>query len=98
MKQNQPVRKPLRQRVADRKRGIKEVKPSSERTKKFMKYLKLFLATIQYLGLGLLLLSLGAIVNNAYVVNDWNLIVVYSAMFIIGRGGLTVISTVGQFK
>ncbi|MBT5187738.1 MAG: hypothetical protein HOH19_15185 [Kordiimonadaceae bacterium] len=98
MNKSQPERKPLRQRVADRKRGIKEVVPLSERMEKFYKYLKLFFTTCQYLGLILLLFSLGTIVTNEFMVGNWDMIVIYSAMFIIGRAGLTIMSTILKFK
>ena len=57
MNKEQPARKPLRQRVADRKRGIKEVRPISERKKRVIKILNLTLLTSQYLGLMLLFLQ-----------------------------------------
>jgi hypothetical protein len=98
MKKSQPERKPLRQRVADRKRGIKEVVPLSERMEKFYKYLNLFFTTCQYLGLVMLLFSLGTIVTNEFMIDSWDLIVVYCAMFIIGRAGLTIMSTILKFK
>jgi len=95
---NPDGRKPLRQRVADRKRGIKEVKYTSDRTKRLLKYLKIFLTTTQYLGLILLLLSLGDIVRSEYKVENWNLIMTYSFMFLIGRAGLTILTSMGLFK
>lgn len=96
-KKNQ-VRKPLRQRVADRQRGIKEAPPQTARQKRLMKHLRFFLTVCQYLGLLLLLLSLGSIVTNNYQVQNWDMIVVYSAMFIIGRGGLTLMHSIRSFK
>lgn len=98
MKKDQQVRKPLRQRVADRKRGIKEVKPMSSREKRIRKNVKFILTISQYLGLFLLLLSLGGIVNNGYEVKNWDLIVVYSSMFIIGRAGITIMNSISTFK
>lgn len=93
MSKNQPVRKPLRQRVADRKRGIKEVRHVSERKKKVIKYLKLTLTVSQYLGLIMLLFSLGDIVRSGYQVDSWNLIIAYCSMFIFGRAGITIMSS-----
>lgn len=98
MKKDHQVRKPLRQRVADRKRGIKEVKPMSSREKRIRKSVKFILTVAQYLGLFLLLLALGGIVNNGYEVKSWNLIVVYSSMFIIGRAGITIMNSISTFK
>lgn len=93
-----PHRKPLRQRVADRKRGIKEVIPLSARKKKVLKYLKIAFTTAQYLGLILLLFSLGDVVTNEYQVHNWNLIIVYCSMFIIGRAGITIMNTMSSFR
>lgn len=98
MKENRPIRKPLRQRVADRKRGIKEVRPMSTREKRIRKNVKFILTISQYLGLFLLLLALGGIVNNGYEVKNWDLIIVYSSMFIIGRAGITIMNSMATFK
>lgn len=98
MKKDHQVRKPLRQRVADRKRGIKEVKPMSSREKRIRKNVKFILTVAQYLGLFLLLLALGGIVNNGYEVKSWDLIVVYSSMFIIGRAGITIMNSISTLK
>ena len=98
MNKEQPARKSLRQRVADRKRGIKEVRPMSERKRRMIKILSLTLITAQYLGLLLLLLSLGGIVTDNYELKNVNLIVLYCAMFLVGRFGIMVIKSVGMFK
>lgn len=98
MKKDHQVRKPLRQRVADRKRGIKEVKPMSSREKRVRKNVKFILTVAQYLGLFLLLLALGGIVNNGYEVKNWDMIIVYSSMFIIGRAGITIMNSISTFK
>ena len=98
MNKEQPARKSLRQRVADRKRGIKEVRPMSERKKRMIKILSLILVTAQYLGLLLLLLSLGGIVTDNYEMKNINLIVLYCSMFLVGRFGIMVIKSVGMFK
>ena len=98
MKKDHQVRKRLQQRVADRKRGIKEVKPMSSREKRIRKSVKFILTVAQYLGLFLLLLALGGIVNNGYEVKSWDLIVVYSSMFIIGRAGITIMNSISTFK
>lgn len=98
MNKEQPARKSLRQRVADRKRGVKEVRPMSERKKRMIKILSLILVTAQYLGLLLLLLSLGGIVTDNYEMKNINLIVLYCSMFLVGRFGIMVIKSVGMFK
>lgn len=98
MNKEQPARKPLRQRVADRKRGIKEVRPISERKKRVIKILNLTLLTSQYLGLMLLLLSLGGIVTENYELKNPNLIILYCSMFLVGRFGVMAIKAMGMFK
>ena len=98
MKNNNQTRKPLRQRVADRKRGIEEVKPMTAREKRIRKNVKIILTAAQYLGLFMLLLSLGGIVNDGYQVKNWDMIIVYSSMFIIGRAGITIMNSIATFK
>ena len=98
MNKDQPSRKSLRQRVADRKRGIKEVRPMSERRQKAVKVARLVLTTMQYLGLLLLLFSLGGIVTENYEVKNIELITLYCAMFLVGRFGLMIIKSVIMFK
>jgi hypothetical protein len=98
MKKEQPQRKSLRQRVSDRQRGIKEVIPISARKKRLLRLLKIFLTASQYTGLILLLLSLGGIVTSDYEVDNWDLVMVYSSMFIIGRAGITIMNSMASFK
>ncbi|MDA9180043.1 hypothetical protein N9O28_01830, partial [Emcibacteraceae bacterium] len=74
------------------------VKPMSSREKRIRKSVKFILTVAQYLGLFLLLLALGGIVNNGYEVKSWDLIVVYSSMFIIGRAGITIMNSISTFK
>ena len=95
---NQPERIPLRQRVADRKRGIKHEKPMSARAKKAMKLVVPALTAMQYLGLLMLVLSLGGIVTDNYEVKSVGLISFYCALFLVGRFGLMVIKSAGMFK
>lgn len=98
MSKEQPIRKPLRERVADRKRGIKEKRPISERNQRILKVLRSVLLISQYTGLLLLLLSLGGIVTENYEIKNGNLIVIYSAMFLFGRFGITVIKSFSSFR
>jgi len=98
MDKEQPARKPLRQRVADRKRGIKEVKPVSDKMRRAVKYLRIAFLTSQYLGLILLLFSLGEIVTNGYQIENPNLIIIYSMMFLMGRFGIMIMKSVNMFK
>ncbi len=98
MKNDHVPRRPLRQRVADRKRGIKEVKHVSARTKKILKYAKLLFNIMQYLGLLMLLLSLTGFIKSGYQINNWNLIIIYSSMFIFGRAGITIQNSIEKFR
>ncbi len=98
MAKEQPDRKPLRQRVADRKRGIKETRPMSEKMKRVAKYLMLTFTVSQYLGLLMLLFSLGDVVNNNYRVENPTLIVVYCMMFLIGRFGIMIMKSAHMLK
>ena len=98
MTKDQPPRKSLRQRVADRKRGIKEVRPVSARKQRLLRLLRLFLTASQYAGLLMLLLSMGGIVANNYQIENTNLIIIYCAMFLFGRFGLTIIKSVTTFR
>lgn len=91
-------RKPLRQRVAERKRGIKEFRPVSARKKRIFRLLKFFLLGSQYTGLLLLLISLGGIVTNNFQIENANLIIIYSSMFLIGRFGIMVVKSIAAFK
>lgn len=98
MKHDHVPRKSLRQRVADRKAGIKEVKHVSARTKKILKYLNLIFNAMQYLGLLMLLLSMASLIKGGYEVDNWNLIIIYSVMFIVGRAGITIQNSLGKFR
>ncbi|MDG1857537.1 MAG: hypothetical protein P8I94_00455 [Emcibacteraceae bacterium] len=98
MKNEKSPRKPLRQRVADRQRGIKEIIPMSGRKKRVVRFLKMFLTASQYTGLLLLLLSLGGIVTSGYEVDNWNLVMVYSSMFIVGRAGITIMNSISSLR
>ena len=98
MNKDQTTRKPLRQRVADRKRGIKEVIPMSERKKKSIKVIRIILQALTYLGLLMLLLSLGGIVTNDYEIKSVGLIELYCAMFLVGRFGLMILKSLTMLK
>lgn len=95
---DQPARKPLRQRVADRKLGIKEVRPMSVRKKRLLRVSVLLLTALQYSGLLFLLLSLGGIVTENYEIHNMQLLTLYCAMFLVGRFGLMIIKSVFMFR
>ncbi|MDA0708521.1 MAG: hypothetical protein O2963_05565 [Proteobacteria bacterium] len=94
----EPARKSLRQRVSDRKRGIRNTVPVSARKKRILKYFYLFLNVCQYLGLAMLLLALGETVRNEYAVQSWDLIIVYCTLFIFGRSGITILNSMESFR
>ena len=98
MSKEPPIRKPLRQRVADRKRGIKEVKPVSEKMKRISKFMRLGFLASQYLGLIMLLFSLGDIVTNEYRIENPTLIIVYCMMFLVGRFGIMIMKSADLYK
>ncbi|MBL4602747.1 MAG: hypothetical protein JKY84_08380 [Emcibacteraceae bacterium] len=98
MNKDHTARKPLRQRVADRKRGIKEVIPMSERKKKILKITRIILLASTYLGLLMLLLSLGGIVTDDYEIKNVGLIELYCAMFLVGRFGLMILKSLTMLK
>lgn len=98
MNKDPSIRKPLRQRVADRKRGIKEVKPVSEKMKRASKMMRMGFLTAQYLGLIMLLFSLGDIVTNDYRIDNPTLIIVYSMLFLVGRFGIMIMKSVDLYK
>jgi len=98
MTKDLPPRKPLRQRVAEHKRGIKEIRLVSARKKRLLRLVRLFLTASQYSGLLLLLLSLGGLVSNNYQIDNVNLIVIYCAMFLFGRFGITILNSMATFR
>lgn len=95
---DQPERIPLRQRVADRKRGVKHKKPMNARVKKALKFVVPALTAMQYLGLLMLLLSLGGVVTDNYEINNVGLLSFYCGLFLVGRFGLMIIKSAGMFK
>ena len=98
MNKEVPARKSLRERVADRKLGIHDAPPMSERKSKLTKVLKRLFVITQYLGLLLLVLSLGGIVTDNYELKNVNLIILYCSMFLVGRFGIIVLKSFHMFK
>ncbi|PCJ44592.1 MAG: hypothetical protein COA81_01430 [Alphaproteobacteria bacterium] len=81
-KQNLP-RKSLRERVAERKAGIKEdVDP---RRVKILRRIKLFANLFQGIGLVMLLVLLAQYISNGYDHMNWINVMIYSGMFLLGR-------------
>jgi hypothetical protein len=95
---NEPERRTLRQRVADRKRGIKREQPLSASQKRKLKFVTLAFVVVQYVGLMLLLIGLKDFVADGFVIRNVNLFAISCGMFLIGRVGPLVIKTLNVFK
>ncbi|NOZ66163.1 MAG: hypothetical protein GXP00_06680 [Alphaproteobacteria bacterium] len=79
----QPLKKSLRERVADRKAGIEEeVDP---RRVKILRRIKLFANLFQGIGLVMLLVLLAQYISNGYDHMNWINVMIYSGMFLLGR-------------
>lgn len=98
MNDKEPVRRTLRQRVADRKRGIKREQPMNASQKRRMKVVKLAFIVVQYVGLLILLLGLKDFVADGFVIRNVNLFAVSCAMFLLGRVGPLIIKALNVFK
>lgn len=95
---NEPKRRTLRQRVADRKRGIKREQPLSASQRRKLKFVTLAFVVVQYVGLMLLLIGLKDFVADGFVIRNVNLFAISCGMFLIGRVGPLVIKTLNVFK
>lgn len=98
MEPKDPGRRTLRQRVADRKRGIKREQPMSADQKRKMKIVMIAFVVVQYLGLLLLLLGLKDFVADGFVIKNVTLFGISCGMFIVGRIGPLVIKALNIFK
>ncbi len=98
MSNEEPPRRTLRQRVADRKRGIERKPPMSAGKKKKLKIVTLAFVTVQYIGLLLLLLGLKDFVSDGYVISNVTLFGIAIGMFIIGRMGPLILKALNVFN
>ncbi|PCJ34734.1 MAG: hypothetical protein COA93_04450 [Alphaproteobacteria bacterium] len=80
---NTKQRKPLRERVADRKAGIKEAGDPKRET--IIRRVKICANLFQAIGLIMLLIMLGQYISSGYGHMNWINVMVYSGMFLIGR-------------
>ncbi|MCF6216065.1 MAG: hypothetical protein L3J58_07815 [Emcibacter sp.] len=80
---NTKQRKPLRERVADRKAGIKE--ETSPKREKILRRVRLCANLFQAIGLIMLLIMLAQYISSGYGHMNWINVMVYSGMFLIGR-------------
>ncbi len=83
MVMRQKQRKSLRERVADRKAGIKE--EADPRRVKILRRLKLFANLFQGIGLVMLLVMLAQYISSGYDHMNWINVMIYSGMFLLGR-------------
>lgn len=82
-KKQQPPRKSLRERVADRKAGIKEeTGPGRDR---ILRRVRLFANLFQGIGLLMLMVMLAQYIGSGYGHMNWINVMIYSGMFLIGR-------------
>jgi len=79
----QKQRKSLRERVADRKAGIKE--EADPRRVKILRRIKLFANLFQGIGLVMLLVMLARYISSGYDHMNWINVMIYSGMFLLGR-------------
>jgi hypothetical protein len=78
-----PPRKSLRERVADRKAGIKE--EGGPRRVLILKRVRLFANLFQGIGLIMLMVLLAQYISSGYGHMNWINVLIYSGMFLIGR-------------
>jgi len=76
-------RKPLRERVADRKAGIRQA--GDPKHAKLIRWARLGANMFQGIGLIMLLVLLAQYINSGYEQMNWINVMIYSGMFLIGR-------------
>ena len=82
-KKQQPLRKSLRERVADRKAGIKE--ESDPKREVILRRVRFFANLFQGIGLIMLMVLLAQYIGSGYGHMNWINVMIYSGMFLIGR-------------
>ncbi len=82
-KKQHPPRKSLRERVADRKAGIKE--ETSPKRERILRRVRLFANLFQAIGLIMLMVLLAQYISSGYGHMNWINVMIYSGMFLIGR-------------
>ncbi len=88
MRKKEPnSRKSLRDRVADRKAGIKE--KSDPKRDRILKGVRLFANLFQGIGLVMLMVLLAQYISNGYGHMNWVNVMIYSGMFLIGRAAIS---------
>jgi len=82
-KRDHKPRKSLRERVADRKAGVRE--KSSPGRERIMRWVQLLSNLFQGIGLVMILVELARYINSSYGELNWINIMIYSGMFLTGR-------------
>ena len=77
------TRKPLRERVADRKAGIEQTK--DPKRVKILRGIRLFANLFQGIGLIMLMILLAQYISSGYGHMNWINVMIYSGMFLVGR-------------
>lgn len=75
--------KSLRQRVADRKSGVKQ--PADPKKEKILGRVKLLANLCQGIGLVMLLVVLAQYINSGYAQMNWINVMIYAGLFLAGR-------------
>lgn len=83
MRKQQSPRKSLRERVADRKAGIKEA--TDPKREIILRRVRLFANLFQGIGLVMLMVMLAQYIGSGYGHMNWINVLIYSGMFLIGR-------------
>jgi len=79
----QKPQKSLRERVADRKAGVKP--ETDPRRTRILRRVKLFANLFQAIGLVMLLVILAQYISSGYGHMNWINVMIYSGMFLVGR-------------
>lgn len=87
---HQNSQKSLRQRVADRKAGIKE--GADSKRNHIIRRVKLAANLFQGIGLVMLLVALGQYIGSGYAEMNWVNVMIYSGMFLIGRAAMSFLN------
>jgi len=80
---NTKPKKSLRDRVADRKAGIKD--EGDPKREKIIRRVRLFANLFQAIGLIMLLIMLAQYISSGYAQMNWINVMIYSGLFLTGR-------------
>ena len=86
----QNPQKSLRQRVADRKAGVKE--DADPKRDRIIRGVKLAANLCQGIGIVMLLVVLAQFIGSGYAEMNWVNVMIYSGMFLIGRAVMSFLN------